>query len=128
VSSPTEGSRADFSLNLGSYRLVCSRAAVSRRLLTAAARIRAQVCSCGIYGGQSGTVAGFLRVLQFPLPFRIPPIAPQSPSSVIWGWYNGPVVAAGPSGLNLIPWGKARQKLSGFSPQANYTERATAAC
>jgi hypothetical protein len=37
-------------------------------------------------GGQSGTVAGFLRVLRFPLPIFIPPISPPSP--IIWGWYN----------------------------------------
>jgi hypothetical protein len=28
--------------------------------------------------------AGFLRVLRFPLPIFIPPIAPQSLSSIIW--------------------------------------------
>jgi hypothetical protein len=33
----------------------------------------------GICGGQSGAGAGFLRVLRFPLPIFIPPIAPQSP-------------------------------------------------
>jgi hypothetical protein len=33
----------------------------------------------------------------------IPPISPQSPSSIIWGWYNRPVVAAVPSGLSLTP-------------------------
>jgi hypothetical protein len=32
--------------------------------------------SCGICGGQSGTGAGFLRVLRFPLPILIPPTAP----------------------------------------------------
>jgi hypothetical protein len=63
--------------------------AVSRGLPTAAARVRARVKSCGICGGQRGTGAGFLRVLKFPLPIRIPPIAPQS-SSVIWGWYSMP--------------------------------------
>jgi hypothetical protein len=42
--------------------------AVSRSLPTAAARVRARVRSCGIYGGQSGTRAGFLRVLRFHLP------------------------------------------------------------
>jgi hypothetical protein len=47
--------------------------------------------------------AGFLRVLRFPLPISIPPISPQSPSSVIWGWYNRPVEAAVPSGLSLTP-------------------------
>jgi hypothetical protein len=36
------------------------------------------------------TGAGFLRLLRFPLPIRIPQIAPQSPSSIIWGWYNRP--------------------------------------
>jgi hypothetical protein len=57
--------------------------AVSRWLPTTAARVRARVRSCGIYGGQSGIRAVFLRVLRFPLPIFIPPIAPQSPSSII---------------------------------------------
>jgi hypothetical protein len=77
--------------------------AVSRWLPTAAARVRACVWSCGICGGQSGAGAGFLRVLRFSLPLFIPPIAPQSPSSIIWGRYNRPVVAAVPSGLSLTP-------------------------
>jgi hypothetical protein len=42
--------------------------AVSRRLPNEAARVRAQVRSCEICGGQCGTRAGFLGVLQFPLP------------------------------------------------------------
>jgi hypothetical protein len=37
------------------------------------------------------------------LPIFIPPIAPQSQSSIIWGWYNRPVVATVPSGLSLAP-------------------------
>jgi hypothetical protein len=47
--------------------------------------------SCGICGGQSGTGAGFLQVLRFPLQIRIPQIAPQSSSSssIIWGSYSG---------------------------------------
>jgi hypothetical protein len=59
----------------------------------------ARVWSCGICGGQSGAGTGFLRVLQFPLPFFIPPIAPQSPSSIIWDLYNRPEVAAVPRDL-----------------------------
>jgi hypothetical protein len=72
--------------------------AVSRRLPTAAARFRVRVWSCGICGGQSG--AGALRS---PMPIFIPPISSQSPSSVIWGWYNRSVVAAVPSGVRLTP-------------------------
>jgi hypothetical protein len=74
--------------------------AVSRWLRAAAARVRARFWSCGICGGQSGAGAGFLRVLRFPLPIFIPPISPQSPSSITWGLYNRPVVAAVPSGLS----------------------------
>jgi hypothetical protein len=50
--------------------------AVSRWLPTAAARVRVRA-ACGVCGGQSGTGAGFFRVLQFPLPI-IPPISPSS--------------------------------------------------
>jgi hypothetical protein len=48
--------------------------AVSRQPPTTAARVRFQVKSCGIYGRQNDTGAGFLRVRQFPLPVLIPPI------------------------------------------------------
>jgi hypothetical protein len=48
----------------------------------------------GFCGGQSGAGAGFLRVLRFPLPIFIPPIAPQSSSSIIRDWSNRPEVAA----------------------------------
>jgi hypothetical protein len=77
--------------------------AVSRWLPTAEDEVRARIRSCGIFGGQSDTGGGFLRVLRFRLPIFIPPIAPQSPSSVIWGWYKRPVVAAVPSELGLTP-------------------------
>jgi hypothetical protein len=60
---------------------------VSRRLPTAAARIRAQVRSRGICGGQSDTGVGFLRVVRFRLPIRIPQ---SSSPSIIRGWYNRP--------------------------------------
>jgi hypothetical protein len=82
--------------------------AVIRRFPTAATRVRARVWSCGICGEQSGTGAGFLRVLWFPVPIRIPSIAPVIIIIIIWGWYNRPVVAALPSGLT--PWGKKTNK------------------
>jgi hypothetical protein len=77
--------------------------AVSRRLPTAAVRVRARIWSCVICSGQSGAGAKIPRVLRFPLPILIPPIAPQSPSSIIRGWYNRSVVAAVPSGLSHTP-------------------------
>jgi hypothetical protein len=49
--------------------------AASCWLSTAAARVRSRVWSSGICGGQSDAGAGFLRVLQFPLPIFIPPVA-----------------------------------------------------
>jgi hypothetical protein len=36
---------------------------------------------------------GFLLVLQFLLPIFIPPVSPESPSPIIWGWYSRLVVA-----------------------------------
>jgi hypothetical protein len=57
-------------------------------------RLRSRLWSSGICGRQSGAGAGFLRVLLFPLPIFIPPIAPHSPSPIIWGCYNRPEVAA----------------------------------
>jgi hypothetical protein len=66
--------------------------AVSRQLPTEAARVRAQLQLCVIYGGQNSTGTGFLRVLRFPLPILIPPTAPHSSSSsTIRGWYNRPI-------------------------------------
>jgi hypothetical protein len=57
---------------MGSGRAIAQ--AVSRWLPTAAARVRSRVWSSGIWGGQSGAGAGFLRVLRFPLPIFIPPL------------------------------------------------------
>jgi hypothetical protein len=76
--------------------------AVSSRFLTAAARFRAQFRSCGICGGQSGTGAGFLRVLRFPLPILIPPTAPHS-SSIIGAGTTGQLATDVPNGLSLTP-------------------------
>jgi hypothetical protein len=77
-------------LLLFTFRLVVTQA-VSRRLPTAAARVRARVRSCRICGGQSGTGERCLWVLRFPLPILIPPTAPHWPSSIIRGWYNSPI-------------------------------------
>jgi hypothetical protein len=61
-------------LTTGNGRAVAQ--AVSRWLPTAAARVRVRA-ACGVWGGQSGTGAGFLGELRFPLP-SIPPISPSS--------------------------------------------------
>jgi hypothetical protein len=46
----------------------------------------------GFVVGQSGTGAGFLQVLRFPLQSSFtPPITPQSPSCIIRGMYNRPM-------------------------------------
>jgi hypothetical protein len=45
---------------------------VSRRLPTAAARVRSEVRLCGICDGRSGTEAGFVQVLRFPFSILIP--------------------------------------------------------
>jgi hypothetical protein len=76
---------------------------VSCWLPTVPTQVRTRVRSCGICSGRSGTGAGLLGVLQFPLPIFIPLIAPQSPSSIIWGCYSRPVVVTVPSGLSLTP-------------------------
>jgi hypothetical protein len=65
--------------------------AVIRRLSIAAARVRTQDRSCGIYGGQSGTGAGFLLVLGFITQIFSPPSA--SYLSTIRHWYNMPLKA-----------------------------------
>jgi hypothetical protein len=73
---------------------------VSRWLPTAAALVRPRLWLCGICDGQFGRFSPSTLV---PLSVFIPPIAPQSPSSIIWGWYNRPIVAAVPSGLSRAP-------------------------
>jgi hypothetical protein len=89
--------------------------AVSRRHPTAATRVRSQVRSCGICGGQSGAGAGVLQVLQFPQPILIPPTVSHSSSSIIWGWYNRTTVADVSSGLTLTPPHGTKKKLNFFS-------------
>jgi hypothetical protein len=72
----------------------------SPRLPTAAALVRGRVRSCGIYGGQSGIGAGFIRVIRFPLP-NIP--TDCSTLVIIRGWYNRPFSGISNSGLSSIP-------------------------
>jgi hypothetical protein len=84
------------------YKAIADRAlaqAVSRLLPTAAARVRVQA-ACEVCGGQSGTGAGFFRVLRFPLPI-IPPISPSSYSP--GAGTIGLLVAVVPSETNWIP-------------------------
>jgi hypothetical protein len=69
-------SEAVFGVKLRSYLGRAVAQAVSRWLSTTAARVRVRA-ACGVCGGQSGTGAGFLRVLRFPLPI-IPPVSPSS--------------------------------------------------
>jgi hypothetical protein len=45
---------------------------------TAAARVRVRAKHVGVSGGQSGTGAGFLRILRFPLPIIIPTTSASS--------------------------------------------------
>jgi hypothetical protein len=83
--------------------------AVSRRLPTAAARVRSQVMSCGMYGGESGTWAGFRRVLRLSLPVLISSNAfthLQCGAGII-----GQLVSDVPSGaLSPHPEGKKKKK------------------
>jgi hypothetical protein len=50
----------------------------------------------GFCDGQKWRWGRFSPSTWFPLPIFIPPISPQSPSLIIRGWYNRPVVAAVP--------------------------------
>jgi hypothetical protein len=80
--------------------------AVSRWLPIAAAQVQFQVRSCGICGRQSGTGAGFLRVLRFANPHST-----DCSIIIIRGWYNRSTVADVPSGLSLTPPRETKKKL-----------------
>jgi hypothetical protein len=84
--------------------------AVSRRLPTAAAWVRAPDRTCLICSGQTGTEAGFLRILRFPLPILIPPMLHihhhLSSGAGTIGYY----VADVPSVLSLTPPQETKKK------------------
>jgi hypothetical protein len=77
--------------------------AVSHRLPTAAARVGAQVRSCGIWGGQSVTLAGFLRLLRFPCQFSFHRLLHIKHHLSSGAGTIGQLVADVPSGLSLTP-------------------------
>jgi hypothetical protein len=76
---------------------------VSRWFPIMVTRVRARFRSCGICGGQSGTGGRFSVSTLVSSANSFPPIAPQPPSSIIWGWYNRTIMAAVLSGLSLTP-------------------------
>jgi hypothetical protein len=86
--------------------------AVRYRLPAAAARVRSQT----ICGGKIGTGACFLRVLRFPLRILFSLNAPQSPSSIIRGWYNRPT-----NGRHTL-WTQSRSHPTKIKKQGIYLE------
>jgi hypothetical protein len=76
--------------------------AISRLLPTAAARVRAQITSCVICGGQSDTGAGFLQYFGFPCQFSFYRLLHSLELSSGAGTI-GQFVADVPSGLSLTP-------------------------
>jgi hypothetical protein len=92
--------------------------AVSRRLPTAAARDRAQISSCRICGGQSGTGGGFLRVFRCPPPFLIPPTATHS-LSIIRSRYNRRVSDRRTKWTQSHPTQENVKKKKTFFPRTN---------
>jgi hypothetical protein len=75
--------------------------AVSCRPPSSAARVRPQVRSCGISGGQSGTGARFLRVVELPLliiPLNTPHLSSSSGAGII-----GQIVADVPTQSHSTP-------------------------
>jgi hypothetical protein len=82
-----------------SHAICCSEFSLSLKLrLSAAARVRSQAKSCWICG-DSGTEAGLLRVLRFPLLVLIPATAPQL--SGPRGWCTRP--SSGGQEVNACP-------------------------
>jgi hypothetical protein len=53
----------------------------------------------------------FSKYFGFPCQFAFHRLLHKSSSSVIWSWYNRPVVAAIPSGLSLTTWERRNNRL-----------------
>jgi hypothetical protein len=77
--------------------------AVSRRFSTAVDRVRAQVRSCGICGGQSGTGAGFPKSFDFPYPFSFLRLLHTLHNLLSSAGITGGIAAGVPSGLKSHP-------------------------
>jgi hypothetical protein len=74
-------------LRLPTLTVDCQSLLARRQRWSAAVSVQAHARSRGIYGGQTGTNADFLRVLRFPLPFLISLSAPHA-SFIIRGRYK----------------------------------------
>jgi hypothetical protein len=78
--------------------------AVSRWLPTAVGQLQVRVSSCEICSDQSGSGAGFLRVLRFPLPISILRLNHNHHHHLSSGAGTiGQTVGAVPNGLSLTP-------------------------
>jgi hypothetical protein len=81
---------------------------VSRRLPTAAGRVRAHVRSCGICGGQSGSGVGFLEYFLFPYQCSFHRLLHTHLSSGVSA--IGQLVADVPSWLSVTPPQETKKK------------------
>jgi hypothetical protein len=93
---------------------------VIRRLPNKAARVRAQITSCGVCGKESGTGVGFLRALPFSYQFVLRLFHAHHLSSGAVA--IGQLVAALPSvslSLTLPNGTKEKTRLSAYESKAN---------
>jgi hypothetical protein len=84
----------------------------SRRLPTAAARVRVRVRTCGICGGHIGDGPGFLQVPRFPLPSFLQIALHSTSLIIIRGWYSQASSGTSNSELGSTPPQKGRKHKS----------------